>query len=59
MVVTADGGALVGGEWIAALVENVDTATTVAATVTMASLAEIVEQSYDGDAVDRERARVG
>ena len=55
----ADSVAFVGGKGIAALVENIDTATTVAATVTMAGLAEIVEQSYDGNAVDRERARVG
>ena len=56
---TTDSCAFVGGEGVAAFIENVDTATTVATTVAMASLAEIVEQTNDGDTVDGERARVG
>ena len=59
VVVTADGGAFVGGEGEAALVEDVDAAATMAASVATTRLAKVVEESHDGDTVGRERARVG
>ena len=59
VVVTTDGGAFVGGEGIPALVEDVDAAATVTASVATTRLAKVVEESHDSDTVDRERARVG
>jgi hypothetical protein len=51
IMVTADGGALVRGEGIAAPVKDVKAAAAVAASVAAARLAEVVEQGHDGDAV--------
>jgi hypothetical protein len=43
VVVTADGSSFVFAERIAALIENIDTATPVSAPVMMTRLAEVVE----------------
>ena len=51
VMVAAYGRTLVPGEEVAALVEDVDAAATVAAPVAAARLAEIVEECYDSDAV--------
>ena len=57
-VVSADGRALVRREGVTALGENVDAATSVAATVPTARLAKVVKESHDSDTVGREPARV-
>ena len=58
-VMKADGRALVRREGVTALGENVDAATSVAATVPTARLAKVVKESHDSDTVGREPARVG
>ena len=58
-VMKADGRALVRREGVAALGENVDTASAVAPTVPTARLAKVVKESHDSDTVGREPARVG
>ena len=58
-VVPADGRALVRREGVAALGENVDTASAVSTTVPTARLAKVVKESHDSDTVGREPARVG
>ena len=58
-VVSADGRALVRREGVAALGENVDTASAVSTTVPTARLAKVVKESHYGDTVGREPARVG
>ena len=57
-VMKADGRALVRREGVAALGENVDTASAVTATVPTARLAKVVKESHDSDTVGREPARV-
>ena len=58
-VMKADGRPLVRREGVAALGENVDTATAVTTTVPTARLAKVVKESHDSDTVGREPARVG
>ena len=55
----ANGRALVRREGVAALGENVDTASAVSTTVPTARLAKVVKESHDSDTVGREPARVG
>ena len=52
-MVTADSGPFVFAEQISALIENIDTAATVAAPVRMTCLAEVMEQGDNGDTVGR------
>jgi len=59
VVVTADGRALVPGEDIAALVEDVEGTAAMSAAVPAAGLAEVVEKGRHGKAPGRERVRVG
>ena len=57
-VVPTDGRALVRREGVAALGENVDTASAMSTTVPTARLAKVVKESHDSDTVGREPARV-
>ena len=58
-VMKANGRALVRREGVAALGENVDTASAVSTTVPTARLAKVVKESHDSDTVGREPDRVG
>ena len=59
VVMTTDCDTLVLGEYETALVKDVERAAAMATPVPPASLAEVVEESSDGDTVRRDATRMG